>query len=102
MSVGEIHVGDVGTPFKFTTRQAGRVLDISTATVKQARFKKPDGSVVVKDTEFIDSGTGGQHKYVTVEGDIDQAGKWRVQTYIEMPGRENYSDIDEFSVFPNL
>lgn len=102
MSAGEVHVGDVGTVFTFTIKQAGVVIPVSSATTKEVMFKKPDGSKMTRTAEFVNGGAEGQVKYVTVAGDLDQSGDWQIQAYLVMPGRENYSDISTLVVFPNL
>lgn len=66
-------------------------IDISTATVIQLRYNKPDG------TAGFFAGTyeliGGLHgaKYTTTSAnDIDQEGKWTFQLYVEIGSNRFY------------
>ena len=42
----EIHVNDVGTRFKFTVKDSGVVVDLSSASLLQINFRKPDDEVI--------------------------------------------------------
>lgn len=104
----EIHVGDIGSIFEVTVVEIDEVtglpviVDISTATLMQIRFKKPDLSVVVQTAAFSTDGTDGKLKYTSVLGDLDQPGDWRLQGYVEMPAWQGHTSIGEFDVEPNL
>jgi hypothetical protein len=103
MSAGEVHVGDVGTGLEVTLKdQAGEIVDISGATVKQIIFKKPDGQKVIKDATFTTDGTDAKMVYVTVAGDLDTPGAWSIQGRVVLPAGEWSSDVSQFKVFPNL
>lgn len=72
-----IFVGDVGTEIRLDCG-----VDISTSTVQEIHVRKPNGQSVVWaadpfGTNFI--------SYTTVTGDINIAGKWLLQAYVEMP-----------------
>lgn len=99
----EVHVGDVGTMFKLRfLDENGAVVDISTATVKQAIFKKADATVVTQTATLFTDGTDGIAKYVSVAGDIDMGGTWSVEGYVELPSGKWHSDIHRFVVVGNL
>lgn len=102
MAQDEIHVGDVGTVFTVTIMDGAAIVNISTATVKQILYKKPDGTVLTKTADFSTNGSDGKIKYVTVVGDLDAAGTWSIQGYVEMPAGKWHSDISQFEVFKNL
>ena len=59
-------------------------MNISTATVITFKFKKPDGTVVSKTGSLVSGGTTGKCRYTSIANDIDAAGNWTLQVYIEM------------------
>jgi len=73
-----IYKSDIGTEL---------ILDcgvtISTATVMKVRSRNPNGAV----KEWVATlNTATSIKYVLLLNDINIAGKWQFQAYIEMPG----------------
>jgi hypothetical protein len=97
-----VHVGDVGTVFEVTVKEGSTVVDISTATVKSFVCRKPSGAVVTWTAEFATNGTDGKLRYTTAEDDLDRAGDWRMQAYIEMPTGAWHSDEATFKVAANF
>ena len=76
-------IGDVGRVINATIRNPDNTpLDISTATTKDFRVRKPDGTADTWATSFIDTGTDGRITYVTVLNDIDQTGEWLLEAHI--------------------
>jgi hypothetical protein len=102
MSADEIHVGDVGTQFLITMHDGETVIDVSSAATKELRFKKPNGSVIVKNASFVLTGADGRIQYFTLPGDLDLDGYWKVQAHVVMPTGEWYSNSETFEVFANL
>lgn len=102
MSANEIHQEDIGTAFTITMMDDTVVVDISTATIKQITFKKPSGTKIVKDAVFVTDGTDGKLQYTSISGDLDEAGKWYLQVYLDMTGFTGHSDFDDFVVYANL
>ena len=97
-----IHVGDTPT-FEATLKdEDGAIVDVSSASVMQMVFNKPDGTAVVKDAALSTDGTDGKIKYESTNTDIDQVGHWQVQGYAKVGSDENNSDIHAFEVYPNL
>lgn len=98
-----IKIGDVGTLFKATILdEDGAVVDISSATTLEMIFKKPnDTSSTVAASLFTD-GTDGIMSYPTVDGDLDIAGKWKIQCFAELDTGEWHSSILNFDVGCNL
>lgn len=79
MARQEVHLGDIGTSFRATVMdQDGTVVDISSAT-RTMKFLKPDRTVIEKPAALVTDGTDGQMEYVTVSGDLDMRGTWRMQ-----------------------
>lgn len=105
MAAEEVHIGDVGTLFRGTFKDAGTVVDISSATAAASRqfyFQKPSGEVLTKTGTFTNDGTDGQLQYISIAGDIDEAGTWQWQGYIALGSGHWYSDVKKFDVHDNL
>lgn len=99
----EIHVGDVGTEFIATIRdELGGLVDPSLASTRQMRFKKPDGTIVTKPAALVTDGSDGKMKYISVTNDLDTAGSWQVQGYVEIGSGKWSSDVHRFRVYANL
>jgi len=98
----EVHVGDIGTRFQVTILDGPSLVDLTGATVTDIIFKKPDGTTVTKGATVIGSPLDGVIEYVTVSGDIDAAGQWRLQVHLALPGGDWRSDIGCFTVYANL
>ena len=64
-------------------------LDLSSATVKRILYEKPDGTTgywtATADDTYL--------TYNLANGDIDQRGQWKFQTYIEVSGEKAYGRI---------
>jgi len=103
MSDVSLHVSDVGTGIVRTIiDEDGNVVDCSTATIKTITFKKPDGTVIVKDATLVSSGVDGKIRYVTVAGFLDQPGTWLTQGFVTRPDGSWHSDIQQMPVEDNL
>ncbi len=98
-----VHVGDIGT--KFLPRfldENDAVINIAAATVKRLFLRKPDGTVLTKTLTLYTDGTDGIGQYVSVAGDLDHAGTWSMEGYVEIPSGKWHSDVVVFPVAPNL
>jgi hypothetical protein len=82
--------GDIGTIIAFDVAE-----DISTATLLKLKYKKPDNSTGfwIADPYGL-TGMG----YITLADDLDVAGRWKVQAYVEMPGWKGHSSAMTFDV----
>ncbi len=98
----KIFVSDIGTGFRGTFKEDGVVVDISTATTKTITFEKPDGITITRAGSFVTDGTDGVLEYVSVDGDLDIGGNWRLQAYADIGGWAGHSDIVNFKVYDNL
>ena len=98
----EIHVGDIGTLFEATIMDGSQVVDISGATTLQIIFLKPNGTRLEKTAALSGDGTDGRMRYVTVAGDLDIAGFWKMQGFVELATWEGHSPIETFQVYDNL
>ena len=99
-----VHVNDIGTIFRLTIKDtAGTAIDVSTAlATKYLYFQKPDGTKVVQTAAFYTDGTDGIIQYTTVDGDIDQAGNWQIQGFVDITDGEFFSSASSFTVLSTL
>src|SRR4051812_13975148 len=102
MACGEIHVGDLGTQILITLNDCDVAVDLSSATVKEMIFMKPDCTHVTVVADFYTDGTDGILSYVTPASFWDQKGNWRLQGVVTFSVSKFRSDISNFSVYPNL
>lgn len=102
MPANEIHKNDIGTEFRCTIKDDESVVDVSSVTLKQLLFKKPDGTVLTKTASFYTDGTDGIITYASIDGDLDQCGLWELQGYVEFGSTEFHSDIKNFMVHRNI
>jgi hypothetical protein len=72
--------------------------DISDYTTKQLLFVDPDDASTTKTALFHTDGTDGILRYVTISGDIDQAGEWQVFGRILKTGASITSEPVSFTV----
>ena len=79
-----IYTGTVGMPIRLTLFDRGTVHDPRTATVRQITIAKPSGAKLVR-TASVGTDSQGRSclEYVTVDGDLDQAGTYTLSAYIE-------------------
>ena len=98
-----VHNGDVGTIFRLTiTDIDGAAIDVSTAVVKYIYFQDPAGTIMQKTATFYTDGTDGKIQYTTVNGDIDEAGTWMIQGYVETSLGKFWTEKDSFKVYSTL
>lgn len=103
MPQGEIHVNDTGTVFRATIRnEKGEIVNLSEATVLKMEFRKPNNLKVVKNANLSTDGSDGKIEYITQPDDLDKAGQWTVQGYVEVAGGSWHSDKYTFQVLSNL
>ncbi len=83
-------------------REGYGVLDISSASTKTMIIEKPDSTMISASAIFLTDGKDGKIYYRTVAGDLNQAGTYNVQSYLEMPDFVGYSTPASFTVYANL
>ena len=84
-----IYVNDIGTELVLDCG-----VNISTATLMKVLARNPSGG---KKTWVASLNTTTSIKYVLQAGDMAVPGKWKVQSYVEMPGwsgRGEWAEID--------
>lgn len=85
-----VFVGDVGTEIVVDCGT-----DVSSATVRSIVIRKPNGAMEV--WPAVADGTTAI-KHVTVDGDLDVPGVWKLQAAIEMPGWKGSGTIATLTV----
>lgn len=104
ISTNNIQVGTIGLVIELKIKKNNSVMDVSSASVKQIIILKPDGiTKTINTATFSTNGTDGLIRYVTTgSGEINQAGDYQVQGYLEMSGVKSYTSIVQFHVVSNL
>lgn len=100
----EVQLNDIGTSFELAiVDQDNAVIDVSTVTTKEIKFRKPDGTVLTKAATFLNTGADGIIKYVSVANDLDIEGSWDIQARVIFPGGSTWhSEVKPFQVYGNL
>lgn len=99
---GEVHVGDVGVRIGLELREGGSPLDLSTASAKQIRLQKPDGTVLTPTTLFETDGSEGKIYVNTASAWLNQSGMWRKQARVTIGSQTHNTDIVDFYVHEAL
>ena len=102
----ELRLGDIGTRFEILVYEEDEdtkeevPVDVSSATVKNLKFEKPDGETREVVLLEVTNGEDGRLYWdTTVVADLDQEGDWIVQAYIEIDGPwKGHSDQESFTV----
>ena len=76
--MSEAHKGDIGTLIKIDLGE-----DISAATVLKIKYRKPSGTVGQWDAVIY--GTTAVAFITTLITDLNEAGPWVLQAYVEIP-----------------
>jgi 5-hydroxyisourate hydrolase-like protein (transthyretin family) len=98
----QIHVGDIGTTLIVTVLEDGAIVDISSATSLEITIKKPNGTTETKTGVFTTDGTDGRMQYISIAGDFDQPGNYRIQGKVDITGGTYYTSVGSFKVHCNL
>lgn len=84
--MAQAHKGDIGTIIKIDLGE-----DISTATVRKIKYRKPDGTM--GEWTAAAHGTTAVKYTTTAVADLNQVGRWKFQAYIEMPDWKGHSTM---------
>lgn len=102
MAHADIHVGDT-TTFRGTFKdEDGTVINISAFTTLEFKFRKPDGSTMVKTGTMVGDGSTGEMTYDPTVNDLDQVGNWEVQGFLVIPAGSYHSQVRQFRVRANV
>ena len=72
---------------------------LTTATTKEILYQKPDGTTGEWTGTIYDTT---QIKYDVQDGDIDQAGEWKFQSYFVLDGKKGYGEKTYYEFDKNL
>jgi hypothetical protein len=90
----KVYVGDIGTKIVLDVCE-----DITASTKRELHVKKPSGAEVIW-TAGLEGTTA--MAYFVQALDLDEAGWYRVQGYVEMPGWRGHADTTKFRVFQSF
>lgn len=85
-----------------TITEGGAAKNISGADVKKIFLRNPDGVAILKTAEFTTDGKNGKIEYKCTTEDLDMAGIWRIQGYVELGTDVWPSDGAFFTVDENI
>lgn len=89
-----IYTGDTGTIVRLDT-----LTDITTATSLTIKVKKPSGTCTTWVAQLEGTTT---LKYVSVSGDFNESGNYKLQPLVAMPGFTGSGDITQVQVDSTL
>lgn len=98
----EIHEGDIGTKLLVTITDDGSIVDISSAISLSIYIKKPDGTILNRTGTLETDGVDGKMYYITVAGDLDVAGNYKLQGQVVLLTGSYYTNTVTFKVHCNL
>jgi hypothetical protein len=99
---GQLRKDDVGSVLRLSVKENALPFDASAATVKTLKLSPPNGNVIERAASFETTGADGVLIYTTIAGDLDQAGPWTGQLYLEFPTGKWHTDPFNFVVGENL
>ena len=98
----EIHEGDIGTKLLITVKDDSVVVDISSASALSIFIRKPNGAILTRVGTLETDGTDGKMYYITVAGDLDAAGSYKIQGQVVLPSGSYSTSTATFKVHCNL
>lgn len=93
MAIPDVHKNDLGTRFQITVTEAGVAVDISSATLIQLIFRKPDGTIITKTAVFVNTGTDGKMEYVTQAAFLVDPGRWSLQGAVTFSASQSWRTL---------
>ena len=100
--MADIFVGDAGTVIDITVKENGVAKDISNATTKEFRLRRPDGSVLKKTVAFKTDGTNGILTYTSIATDFNERAGYTWQVFYITPSGSWHTTRVKFNVEWNL
>lgn len=94
--MAKAYVGDIGTAIEVNT-----YIDLTDASTKEIKIKKPDGTILTKTGTIPDGLTASDGKivYFTESGDLSVRGKYYVQPHIVSATSNHLGNTDNFQVY---
>jgi hypothetical protein len=90
-TVKKFRLLDKGAVLELVFKESGVVVDISAATKKQIKLRKPNGDTLTKDGSLATDGKDGKLWYTIESGVLDVAGWWKSEGYVEFSDGKNLS-----------
>ncbi len=97
-----MRTGDYGAAVTITVTSGGVAWDISAATTKEFKFRRPDGSVTTVTAVFVGTGSDGKLSYTVPSGFLNMQGVWKVQALITFASSYYQTAPGQFVVEANL
>lgn len=99
----QVHIADVGTLIRVTCKASGKILDLSTATLKKFYIKRKNNTILEVTADFSTNGVDGKLQYVILSTDIiGPKGDYVLQVYVEFPAGKWHSSWASFEVAANI
>ena len=98
----QIHEDDVGTKLLGTVTDDGSAVDISSASSLTIFIKQPSGTILERTGVLDTDGTDGKMYYLTVLGDLNASGNYKIQGQVVISAGTFYTSISTFKVHCNL
>ncbi len=102
MAAQKIQVEDTGTSFRILVQEDNADVDISGATSMTIFLKKPSGTTLTRSGSFVTDGTDSLMHYISVSGDIDEIGTWKLQGRVVLPQGTFKTEFKSFKVNRNI
>jgi hypothetical protein len=93
-----LHVGDTGATLRITVYEDGTPKNISSASPKQIKIRKPNGTVITKTASFTTNGADGKLEVATDSDDLDIAGRYSMSAYMTIGSWTGYTAPVRFDV----
>ena len=88
MATQTVRIGDLGVVLEAEiVNSAGSSIDVSAATTKELRLRKPDKTEATVTAVFTTDGTDGKVRYVSLAATFDVLGEWAYQARVVMPSQ---------------
>lgn len=92
--MSKIYIGDYGTIFRVSTGA-----DLTDASAAKMKIKKPDNTEIEWTADIDAPASDGIISYTTLDGDLDSAGVWSLQSLITFPSGVWSGDTVTFTVY---
>src|SRR5262245_16068929 len=94
----DLYAGAVGTSMRWMVEDDCETLDVSTASLKQVKFTRPDATEFTRDLNYVTDGTDGLLEYIVENGVFIIAGTYKWQLLLQIGGWRDHSAKGTFIV----
>jgi len=102
-SLGTVRYNDIGLVIEVVVLDNNGPVNLAFSSVKKIILGRPGSLVKIRDAVFVTDGSDGKIKYVTVDGDLDAVGEWRLQAQVEVPAVGTFrTEVGTFFVEPAI